>query len=64
MQLIIVIIGIICIVSVWRGINGLMDMYIFPGNKLVSYLVSLFSGFIILRYLGVTRVLLSQPVQV
>lgn len=36
------------IVSFWRGIWGLMDLYLFPGNQVVSLLVSVLLGIIIL----------------
>lgn len=36
------------IVSFWRGIWGLMDLYLFPENQVVSLLVSVLLGIIIL----------------
>ncbi len=36
------------IVSFWRGIWGLMDLYLFPGNQVVSLSVSVLLGIIIL----------------
>jgi len=35
------------LVSVWRGIWGLMDVFIFPSNKLISVTISLVIGIII-----------------
>ena len=37
------------IVSFWRGIWGLMDLYLFPGNQVVSLLISVLLGIIILH---------------
>jgi len=36
------------IVSFWRGIWGLMDLYLSPKNPLVSFLISLIIGIVIL----------------
>ncbi len=36
------------VILFWRGAWGLMDLYLFPDNPLVSYIVSLVAGFIIL----------------
>ncbi len=36
------------VVSLWRGVWGLMDLHIFPKNTSLSYLVSLIIGLIIL----------------
>lgn len=36
------------IVSFWRGIWGLMDLYLFPNNYTLSLLVSVFIGLTIL----------------
>jgi len=38
------------IVSFWRGIWGLMDLYLFPENQVVSLLVSVLLGIIILYF--------------
>ncbi|OGK09440.1 hypothetical protein A2767_05335 [Candidatus Roizmanbacteria bacterium RIFCSPHIGHO2_01_FULL_35_10] len=32
------------LISVWRGIWGLMDLYIIPDNPLVSFLISILFG--------------------
>lgn len=32
------------VVMVWRGLWGLMDLYLFPNDPLVSYLTSVFGG--------------------
>jgi len=34
-----IIIGL-AIVMFWRGLWGIMDLYLFPGNELLSYIVS------------------------
>lgn len=36
------------IVMVWRGIWGLMDIYLFPGNPTLSYTLSILIGLVIL----------------
>jgi len=36
------------IVMFWRGIWGLMDLYLFPGNPVVSYTVSATVGLLII----------------
>lgn len=38
----------VAVVLVWRGAWGLMDLYIFPDNALISYIVSLVAGLLIL----------------
>lgn len=36
------------IVLFWRGMWGLMDLYLYPHNHLLSYLISIAGGVIIL----------------
>jgi hypothetical protein len=36
------------IVLFWRGIWGLLDLYLFPENKVISYLLSVIFGILIL----------------
>lgn len=36
------------IVAFWRGVWGLMDIYLFPGNEVLSYTVSAILGIAIL----------------
>lgn len=36
------------IISFWRGIWGLMDLYLFPHNQGISFLISLIIGILIL----------------
>lgn len=36
------------VVMVWRGIWGLMDIYLFPGNPTLSYALSIVIGLVIL----------------
>ncbi len=38
----------IAIVAFWRGVWGLMDLYLFPSNPAASYGVSAFAAVIIL----------------
>jgi hypothetical protein len=43
-----IIIDFLGIIIIWRGIWGLLDLFVFPGNQLLSYLVSIALGFILL----------------
>ncbi len=36
------------IISFWRGIWGLMDLYLYPGNHVASFSISIILGIIIL----------------
>ena len=45
------------VVLFWRGMWGLLDLYLFPHNVTISYLVSLILGLIILK---VTHKLLDE----
>lgn len=38
----------IAIVSFWRGIWGLMDLYIYPNNSLLSHSISVGIGLIVI----------------
>ena len=38
------------VVSFWRGLWGLMDLYLFPANKTLSFSVSILIGIIILLF--------------
>ena len=38
----------LAIVAFWRGVWGLMDIYLFPNNAIVSFSVSLVIGILIL----------------
>ena len=40
----------IAIVAVWRGVWGLMDIYLFPNNELLSLISSLIIGIFILYF--------------
>ncbi|MBU2524779.1 hypothetical protein KKG71_06325 [Patescibacteria group bacterium] len=42
------IIVVASVVLVWRGIWGLLDLYLFPSNPALSYLTSTLLGLIIL----------------
>ncbi|MBU4070309.1 MAG: hypothetical protein KJ646_04970 [Nanoarchaeota archaeon] len=37
--------GIVCF---WRGVWGLMDLYLFPGNHALSFSISILIGILIL----------------
>ena len=43
-----IIIDLLGIVIVWRGIWGLLDLFVFPENQLLSCLASIVLGFIFL----------------
>lgn len=43
-----IIIDLLGAIAVWWGIWGILDLFIFPENKLFSYLVSIIFGFILL----------------
>ncbi len=43
-----IIINLLAIIIIWRGVWGLMDLFVFPGNELLSYLTSVGLGFILL----------------
>ncbi|MBT4349949.1 hypothetical protein HOD19_04215 [bacterium] len=34
----------------WRGLWGLLDLYLFPGNELISYSISIVVGLAILFF--------------
>ena len=36
------------IIMLWRGVWGLLDTYLFPGQQVLSYLVSIVLGVLIL----------------
>ncbi len=36
------------VIAVWRGFHGIMDLFLFPGNTLLSYTASLAIGLVIL----------------
>ena len=38
------IIILFAIISFWRGLQGLMDIYLYPGNRLLSLWLSVFIG--------------------
>jgi hypothetical protein len=50
-----IIIASICIVGFWRGIWGLMDIYLFPKNHLISSISSASIGLIILLGISLYR---------
>ena len=39
---------VLAIVMLWRGAWGLLDTYFFPGNPIISYIVSMALGALIL----------------
>jgi len=40
----------IAIVAVWRGVWGLMDLYLFPENEMFSFISSIIIGVLILYF--------------
>lgn len=44
----VIIITSLAIVGFWRGVWGLMDLYLFPKNPLLSLFISMILGLIIL----------------
>ena len=43
-----IIIDLLGAIAVWWGIWGILDLFIFPENHLVSYIVSITLGFVLL----------------
>ena len=43
-----VIIDLLGAIAVWWGLWGILDLFVFPENKILSYLVSIIFGFILL----------------
>ena len=39
---------VLAIIMLWRGVWGLLDIYLFPGSPNLSYLVSIALGILIL----------------
>lgn len=39
-------------IAIWWGIWGIMDLFVFPNNKLWSYLISIVLGFLIIFIVG------------
>ena len=46
--LILALIGVVAVVAVWRGLWGLMDIYLWPDNPKLSNWVSFIVGFVVL----------------
>jgi hypothetical protein len=46
--LIIVIVAALAIISFWRGVWGLMDIYLLPNNHSLSLIISVLIGLILL----------------
>lgn len=40
----------LAVVMFWRGVWGILDTYLFPGNELASYLSSIIVAFLILYF--------------
>ena len=50
-----VLIAALAIVSFWRGVWGMMDLYLFPKNHLLSSAISIFIGLLVLVIVGLYR---------
>lgn len=53
-QLTVAIIVAFAIISFWRGVWGLMSLYLLPENTVLSHWISLFLGLLILVVTGYT----------
>ena len=42
------IVVILAIIMLWRGVWGLLDVYLFPGSPTLSYLISISLGALVL----------------
>ena len=38
------------VVAIWRGVWGLMDLYLFPNNPALSFIISIAIGLFILYF--------------
>ena len=47
-QLIFTLLIAFAVIAVWRGLKGIMDLYLFPNNLVLSYSTSMIMGLIIL----------------
>ncbi|MEW6592630.1 MAG: hypothetical protein AB1305_02960 [Candidatus Hadarchaeota archaeon] len=47
-QLLVYLGGVIAVVMLWRGLWGLMDIYLFPNNRKKSYWASFIIGLVII----------------
>ena len=47
-----ILIGALAIVSFWRGIWGLMDIYLYPKSHVMSFTISVVMGLIALFMVG------------
>jgi hypothetical protein len=45
-----ILIEIIGVILIWRGVWGVLDIYLFPNNPLVNYLVCIIIGFILIWF--------------
>lgn len=45
-----VLIEIIGVILIWRGIWGILDIYLFPNNPLISYLICIILGFALIWF--------------
>jgi hypothetical protein len=55
-DVLIIVITSLAIVSFWRGVWGLMDIYLFPENRVLSLVISLIIGLVILFAIALYKV--------
>ncbi len=48
MKVLLYLVAVIGVVAMWRGVDGLLNIYLWPKNKKLSYWVSFIAGFIIM----------------
>ena len=48
MDVLVIFVTSIAIVGIWRGVWGVMDLYIFPENSVLSFVASISFGLLIL----------------
>ncbi len=56
-DVLIIILGSLAIVGFWRGVWNLLDMYLLPGNFILSQIISIIAGIIILAILSKHKII-------
>ena len=54
-DILIIMVAAVAIVSFWRGLWGLMDLYLLPQKPALSFFISIFIGIIILLLLSMHK---------
>ena len=52
---VLIIISSFAIISFWRGVWGLMDMYMYPQDKLLSFSISVLIGLVVVFLIAAYR---------